>query len=117
MVTLSCSHGARYCGKTALTTTGDGSIQVAWRHVYPGNVRDIAFAVSSDGGRTFAAPVRVTAVAIDKENRTFTRTIVSGAEPALYPVVAATADATIVAWTSGRSTNSTIRVERLPLQR
>jgi hypothetical protein len=35
----------------------------------------------------------------------------------LYPVVAATADATIVAWTSKRSTSSTITVERLPLQR
>jgi len=32
---------------------------VAWRHVYPGNLRDIAFAPSSDGGRTFSAPVRI----------------------------------------------------------
>jgi len=32
----------------------------AWRHVYPGNIRDIAFTVSRDGGRTlrnrFASP-------------------------------------------------------------
>ena len=33
----------------------DGSLFAAWRHVYPGNVRDIAFTVSRDGGRTFAA--------------------------------------------------------------
>ena len=32
---------------------------VAWRHVYPGNVRDIAFTRSNDGGKTFAAPIRV----------------------------------------------------------
>jgi hypothetical protein len=38
---------------------GDGSVYTAWRHVYPGNIRDIAFTVSRDGGRTFAAPVRV----------------------------------------------------------
>ncbi len=28
-------------------------------HVYPGNLRDMAFALSRDGGRTFAPPVRV----------------------------------------------------------
>src|SRR5262249_31472578 len=51
--------GVCYCCKTAITTAGDGSIQLAWRHVYPGNIRDIAFAVSRDGGRTFTAPIRV----------------------------------------------------------
>jgi hypothetical protein len=34
-------------------------VYAAWRHVYAGNVRDIAFTVSSDGGRSFTAPVRV----------------------------------------------------------
>jgi hypothetical protein len=75
--------GVCYCCKTAITTAGDGSIQVAWRHVYPGNVRDIAFSMSRDGGRTFAAPVRVSedkwelegcpddgpAMSLDKRNR------------------------------------------------
>jgi hypothetical protein len=51
--------GACYCCKTALATGGDGSVYAAWRHVYPGNVRDIAFSLSRDRGRTFAAPVRV----------------------------------------------------------
>jgi hypothetical protein len=51
--------GVCYCCKTALATAADGSIHMAWRHVYPGNIRDIAFTASRDGGRTFAAPVRV----------------------------------------------------------
>ena len=34
-------------------------IYAAWRHVYPGSVRDIAFTASRDGGRMFSAPVRV----------------------------------------------------------
>jgi hypothetical protein len=51
--------GVCYCCKTAVVAGGDGSIHVAWRHVYPGNIRDIAFTVSRDGGRSFAAPVRV----------------------------------------------------------
>jgi hypothetical protein len=51
--------GVCYCCKTAIVTGSDGSIHLAWRHVYPGNIRDIAFSVSRDGGRTFAAPVRV----------------------------------------------------------
>jgi hypothetical protein len=51
--------GVCYCCKTALATGDDGSVYAAWRHVYPGNLRDIAFTVSRDGGRTFATPIRV----------------------------------------------------------
>ena len=51
--------GVCYCCKTSVATGFDGSIVVAWRHVYRGNVRDIALTRSSDGGRTFAPPVRV----------------------------------------------------------
>jgi hypothetical protein len=51
--------GVCYCCKTALATAPDGTIYAAWRHVYPGSVRDIAFIASRDGGRTFSAPVRV----------------------------------------------------------
>ena len=51
--------GVCYCCKTALATAPDGTIYSAWRHVYPGNLRDIAFAASRDGGRTFDRPVRV----------------------------------------------------------
>jgi len=50
--------GVCYCCKTALLSSGD-AVYAAWRHVYPGNLRDIAFTISRDGGRTFSAPVRV----------------------------------------------------------
>lgn len=48
-----------YCCKTALATGPDGAIYAAWRHVYPGNIRDIAFTVSRDAGKTFSSPTRV----------------------------------------------------------
>ena len=47
-----------FCCKTAVVTRG-GDVFVAWRHLFPGGVRDIAVARSSDGGRTFQDPVRV----------------------------------------------------------
>jgi hypothetical protein len=55
----SIASGVCYCCKTSVATGRDGSIVASWRHVYPGNIRDIAFTRSTDGGRTFAAPVRV----------------------------------------------------------
>lgn len=51
--------GVCYCCKTSLAASADGSIYAVWRHVYPSNIRDIAFTLSRDGGRTFAAPIRV----------------------------------------------------------
>ena len=51
--------GVCYCCKTALATGPEGRVYAAWRHVYPGNVRDIAFTMSRDAGSTFADPVRV----------------------------------------------------------
>ncbi len=51
--------GVCYCCKTALATGADGRVYAAWRHVYPGNIRDIAFLTSRDGGQSFDAPVRV----------------------------------------------------------
>lgn len=51
--------GTCYCCKTALVTGQDDALFAAWRQVYPGNLRDIAFSVSRDRGRTFSAPVRV----------------------------------------------------------
>jgi hypothetical protein len=47
-----------FCCKTAVVTTGE-TVLAAWRHIYPGSLRDIAFAVSKDRGRTFGAPIRV----------------------------------------------------------
>ena len=51
--------GVCYCCKTALAVGSGGAVYAAWRHVYPGNLRDMAFTMSRDGGRTFALPVRV----------------------------------------------------------
>jgi hypothetical protein len=53
------AKGVCYCCKTALTAGPDGTLFAAWRHVYEGNMRDIAVTVSRDGGKTFTAPVRV----------------------------------------------------------
>lgn len=50
--------GVCYCCKTALAVSGN-RIVAAWRHVYPGEQRDIAFTQSMNGGRSFSAPVRV----------------------------------------------------------
>jgi hypothetical protein len=47
-----------FCCKTAVAARG-GDVYVAWRHLFPGGVRDIAIAHSTDGGRTFLDPVRV----------------------------------------------------------
>jgi hypothetical protein len=51
--------GVCYCCKVALAATPRGGLLAAWRHVYPGNIRDIAFIASEDGGRHFDAARRV----------------------------------------------------------
>ncbi|HTK28506.1 MAG TPA: sialidase family protein [Vicinamibacterales bacterium] len=53
------TNGVCYCCKTAIAAGADGALYTAWRQVYAGNVRDIAFTMSRDGGRSFAAPLRV----------------------------------------------------------
>jgi hypothetical protein len=53
------TKGVCYCCKTALAAGANGTLFAAWRHVYPGNLRDMAFTVSRDRGKTFSAPVRV----------------------------------------------------------
>ncbi len=204
--------GVCYCCKTAFATGANGELFAAWRHVYPGNLRDIAFTSSRDLGKTFAPTSRVSedqwmlegcpddgpAMAVDARNRihivwptviteegasdptialfyasstdgrvftarqriptqgisrhptlavggdgsivaawdegangtrraavgratldgagraTFTRSLVSGAEAAVYPVVASTTGAAVVAWTNGTGAAATIRVARIP---
>lgn len=92
-----------YCCQTAVETGSDGSIHAAGRHVYPGNIRDIAFTLSADGGRTFTAPVRVSedrwvldgcsengpAIAVDAERRIHLvwPTLVPGTTPASEPTL------------------------------
>lgn len=48
-----------FCCKTSVATAPDGTSYVAFRHIYPTNLRDMAVARSIDGGRSFEAPVRV----------------------------------------------------------
>jgi len=95
--------GVCYCCKTAVVTAGD-AIYAAWRHVYPGNVRDMAFTLSRDGGRTFAPPLRVSedkwvlegcpddgpAMAVDRQNRIHIvwPTLVAGASAGAEPNIA-----------------------------
>jgi hypothetical protein len=47
-----------FCCKTAVATSGE-LVYVAWRHIYPESLRDIAVARSTDNGATFGAPIRV----------------------------------------------------------
>jgi hypothetical protein len=97
------TSGVCYCCKTALIGTADGSLYAAWRHVYAGNLRDIAFTVSRDGGLTFSPPLRVSedkwaldgcpengpAIAVDSEKRvhlvwpTLVPGATAGSEPTL----------------------------------
>lgn len=48
-----------FCCKTSMAVGPDGSVYVAWRHIYPTNLRDMAVARSTDGGLTFGPPTRV----------------------------------------------------------
>src|SRR5262245_37798199 len=204
--------GVCYCCKTAFAVGRNGELFASWRHVYPGNLRDIAFTVSSDGGGSFSPIARVSkddwmlegcpddgpAMVVDAANRihivwptlvtdsaggdptialfyassidgktftareriptegmphhptlaiggdgslvaawdevasgkrraaigrakpdasgraSFSRTIVSGPDAALYPVVATAGGAAVMAWTNGTGSAATIRVARMP---
>lgn len=47
-----------FCCKTAVATSGN-QVFVAWRHIFPGSIRDIAIVRSSDNGATFGEPIRL----------------------------------------------------------
>jgi hypothetical protein len=51
--------GVCFCCKTAVAVDTRGTVYAAWRHIFPGSMRDIAFAKSTDGGRSFDPLVRV----------------------------------------------------------
>jgi hypothetical protein len=53
------ARGVCYCCKTAVSTGPGGRVAAVWRHVYPGNLRDIAAATSTDNGGSFTQPQRV----------------------------------------------------------
>jgi hypothetical protein len=80
-----------------LTIASDGSLVLAWDELAGGTRRAV----------TARATLKATGLP------TFAQRIIGGGEPAVYPVLAPIADATIVAaWTSGRGPESVIRVER-----
>lgn len=47
------------CCRTVVVTGKDGAMYMAWRHVYPGKIRDVVVARSTDQGATWSEPVRV----------------------------------------------------------
>ena len=53
------ANGVCFCCKTAVAVDARGVVYAAWRHIFPGSIRDIAFAKSTDGGRRFDPLVRV----------------------------------------------------------
>ena len=50
--------GVCYCCKTAISPGSGATVHLAWRHVYPGNLRDIAFTTLAGAGKA-SATVRV----------------------------------------------------------
>ena len=53
------ARGTCQCCRTGLHVAPNGRVYVAWRHIFNGNVRDIAVAWSDDGAATFSESVRV----------------------------------------------------------
>jgi hypothetical protein len=46
------------CCRPAITVDDDGTVYVAWRKVFEGDIRDIVVASSRDGGNIFSEPVK-----------------------------------------------------------
>jgi hypothetical protein len=53
------AFGACPCCRPTLAFGSHGEVFVAWRKVFPGDIRDMVVATSYDHGRTFSKPVRV----------------------------------------------------------
>ncbi|HZY64243.1 MAG TPA: sialidase family protein [Edaphobacter sp.] len=54
VATLACP-----CCRPSVAISADGTVYVAYRHVYPDNERDIAVVTSTDHGEHFGLPVRI----------------------------------------------------------
>ena len=79
-----------------IAVAADGWLSIAWDELRHGT------------RRVFEARVTLDATGRPR----FDRQLLSGNEPTVYPVVVATSNSTVVAWTSGRSAESVIRVVR-----
>jgi hypothetical protein len=47
------------CCRTSIAASEDGTVYVAWRKIFDGNIRETVVSRSTDGGQTFSAPVVV----------------------------------------------------------
>lgn len=47
------------CCRTSLARGPDGTVYIAWRKIFAGDVRDVVVARSTDGGASFETPVKV----------------------------------------------------------
>jgi hypothetical protein len=51
--------GACSCCRPAIAFGKQGEVYLAWRKVFPNDIRDVVLAVSRDAGRTFSSPAKV----------------------------------------------------------
>lgn len=88
------------CCRTALATASDGTVYLAWRKIFEGNVRETVVARSTDGGHTFSEPVivghdrwvfpgcphRPASIGVDQQGRLYVVWYTEGSDetPAIY---------------------------------
>lgn len=88
------------CCRTAVATSSDGVVYVAWRKIFEGNIRETVVSRSMDGGRTFspsvivgndqwvypACPHRPASLGVDRQGRLYVVWYTEGADelPAIY---------------------------------
>lgn len=88
------------CCRTALATSSDGVVYLAWRKIFEGNVREIVVSRSVDGGGEFSAPTvvgqdrwvypacphRPASLGVDRRGRLYAAWYTEGADetPAIY---------------------------------
>jgi hypothetical protein len=88
------------CCRTALATSADGIVYVAWRKIFEGNIRETVVSHSADGGTTFSSPVivgndrwmyqacphRPASLGVDRQGRLYVVWYTEGADetPAVY---------------------------------
>jgi hypothetical protein len=88
------------CCRTALATSTDGMVYVAWRKIFEGHIRETVVARSTDGGDSFSSPVvvgndrwiyqacphRPASLGVDQQGRLYVVWYTEGADemPAIY---------------------------------